>query len=216
MRNKMTTHRERAISIPIEKAADFARGYVWPIIASLIIPYAWVKLGNKISLEEAIRIYSCELVHAILTGEGILKTLFLPLRFILTPFNDPVWFGIALLLGIPVHELLHALAAISLSGKGFKTVSFGFSKQAMAPYTHFKEPLKIWQYRIVLALPGIVLGIIPAVVAIIISQPEWMIFAFFYLFGALGDYMMLKILKKFPANQSIKDHPKTLGFILID
>jgi hypothetical protein len=206
---------EKEVIIPIEDAAIYAQKYVIPVIALFLIPYLIIHQGLFV-IQVKSNIYFLNLYIAFGARGNIIDTIFLPIDGILNSFNHFGWLILSLLPAVVLHELLHAIAAIIFANGKLKSVSFGFDKKTLTPYTHCKETLFIWQYRIVLILPGIVLGIIPGLLGIILKSPEFLVFGILFTFGALGDFLMLVILKNYPSKKRIKDHPTTLGFFIID
>ena len=145
-----------------------------------------------------------------------MRTLFSPVTSLLGSFHHFGLLILALFPAIVLHELLHALGAIIFSKGKLSAVKFGFDKKTLSPYTHCKFPLFVWQYRIVLALPGIVLGILPGLLAVVLTSPEMLIFGIMFTVGALGDFLMFNILKGYNSGVRIKDHPSTLGFFIVE
>lgn len=111
-----------------------------PIIVCLAIVYVW-----------------CNIKH--FTGFGILldTNVFLKLIIILIGF-------FALII---IHELIHGITWSLFTEKGWKSISFGFIVKYMTAYCTCDEPLKKGQYIIGGLMPTLILGIIPAVIAII-------------------------------------------------
>ena len=74
-----------------------------------------------------------------------------------------VWGPLAFLVGIPLHELLHGLGWMVFTGRGFRSLRFGFMKTEMAPYAHWNEALKVNAYRAGILLPAVVTGLLPLI-----------------------------------------------------
>ncbi len=206
---------EKEIKIPIEDAVFFLRKYIPPSISLLLIPYI-IYNHSIFYIEIKSSIYFYELYLALIEKKAILKVLFSPLLHFFNSFDH---FGLLIILMLPsviFHELLHALTAIIFSKGKLNTVSFGFDKKTLSPYTHCKKPLYVWQYKIVLILPGIILGILPGLLSIFISSPDLLLFGIIFSIGALGDFLVYSILNKFDTKTKIKDHPNTLGFFIVE
>jgi len=71
-----------------------------------------------------------------------------------------------LLIGILLHELLHGLTWTWMGKKPFKAIRYGINLKVLSPYAHCREPLNIRVYRWGAMMPGLLLGIIPAVLGI--------------------------------------------------
>ncbi|GAA0890857.1 hypothetical protein GCM10009122_05360 [Fulvivirga kasyanovii] len=125
-----------------------------------------------------------------------------------------VYFLITLPAGIVAHELLHGAVWAYFARGGFNSVSFGFNSKALAPYCHCKEPLTVKQYAMGGAAPGLLMGILPAIVAIAIANDWLLIFGIFFTWAASGDMMTLWMLRKFRGDQMVSDHPDEIGFYI--
>lgn len=118
------------------------------------------------------------------------------------------------ILGIIFHELIHAIVLVFYSQKGWKSVKFGINMKAIAPYCHFKEPLKLKYYRRSGMAPLILLGILPLIFAFF-SGINWIkIFGILFTIGALGDIAILLKTKNLTKDQIVKDHPDKIGFLV--
>jgi hypothetical protein len=120
------------------------------------------------------------------------------------------------ILFVVFHELLHALAYLVLKKGDYKNIRFGIIWRSLTPYCHYARPVKVWQYRVALALPGIVLGVLPLTYALATGNFPLFVFALMMTLGALGDLLILLLLRKEPANALVKDHPKDIGCIILE
>lgn len=118
------------------------------------------------------------------------------------------------LLGIVAHELLHGIGWIFFTKGKFKAISFGIKWEYLTPYCHCSEPLRKWQFVIGAALPGFVLGILPAIISYFNGSFSWWFFGFFFTASAGGDIIALWMLRKVPKGVLIQDHPSELGFLV--
>ncbi len=121
-----------------------------------------------------------------------------------------------LLVFIVVHELLHALAYLILTKGDYKNISFGIIWRNMTPYCHYSKPVSILQYRIAVVLPGIITGVIPLIYAMITGNFSVFAFGIIFLLGAIGDFIILWIIRKEKAETMIKDHPDEIGCIILE
>jgi hypothetical protein len=119
-------------------------------------------------------------------------------------------FGI--IVAIVAHELIHGLF-FCIFTKDWHSVTFGFNRQFMAPYTHCDKPITCAQYRVVTAMPTIVLGILPLFLAFLLVNPFVLIFGFIMTAGGAGDILVIWVLRKFPNDTLILDHPSKIGFM---
>jgi hypothetical protein len=127
------------------------------------------------------------------------------------------WVAIPVLLtGIVLHELIHGAAWAFYGEKTLKTIRFGISWSALAPYAHCPEPLTAGAYRLGAAAPGILLGIIPVAIATWIG-PSWLFLSGLLLtIAAAGDFLILWTLRGVPSHLLVQDHPSRAGCLVYE
>ena len=130
--------------------------------------------------------------------------------------SNLLWIILALIAGIIVHELIHAITWIYFGEKKKEQIKFGVNWKTLTPYVHCNEPMDITSYRWGAAAPGIVLGVIPYLVGLIVQNPLLAIFGLFFCFAASGDAIILWILRKVEKGKMVEDHPKNAGCYVID
>ncbi len=129
--------------------------------------------------------------------------------------NGVVFFSV-IILGIFIHEILHGIGWSFFAEKGFKSIKFGFSLKAFAPYCHCKEELRYFHFVLGVFLPALVLGIIPVILAFILKNSQLFLYGIIFLFGAGGDLVILAMLiKNYDSSSYIMDHPDKIGCIMI-
>ena len=101
------------------------------------------------------------------------------------PLITSVLFVITLVVLVVVHELIHGLTWSIFAQDHFKSIEFGFMKEYATPYCTCTVPLKKGAYIAGALMPLIILGIMPAVIAIFTGS-------FFLL--AIGFVMILTLL----------------------
>lgn len=116
--------------------------------------------------------------------------------------------------GIAAHELLHGIGWALAGRQRWEAVSFGFKLKSLTPYAHVGEPLEAWAYRIGAALPGVTLGLVPWGISLVIGHGPLHIFGVIFTASALGDAIVLWLLRDVPANARVQDHPDRVGGIL--
>ncbi len=128
-------------------------------------------------------------------------------------FGTAVWLRAILifLASIVVHELLHAIGYVYVGKASWKQVKFGFSWKGLAPYAHCRVPMKLAQYRISVMLPGIVLGILPAVFGLVVGNFWLSFFGVLMLMAAGGDLAVLLAVRKVPPTATVRDHDSMAG-----
>lgn len=122
-------------------------------------------------------------------------------------------FRIALfiIIGAALHELLHAVLWVFFTEKGIKSIRFGITESDFSPYIHCTEPLPVWIYRIGIILPGLVLGIIPSLWALVTGRFWLLMFGFFFSWAASGDFIILYMIRNLKKNILVYDHPQKVG-----
>jgi len=118
----------------------------------------------------------------------------------------------ALILGTIAHELIHGIIWARFTKDGFKSIKFGIMWKMITPYCHCKVPLKASQYILGAIMPAIILGFIPAILAIIIGNIGLLIFGIFFTIAAGGDFLVINALRKEKKDTLVEDHPSECGF----
>lgn len=125
--------------------------------------------------------------------------------------DNPLWILAILAGGIVLHEGLHGITWALFCKKGFRSIRFGFMTKLLAPYCHCTEPLKLNRYISGGLMPGVLMGILPALWALLKGDMEWLLLGIFFTFAAGGDFAMMWLLRKLPADSLVRDHPCELG-----
>ena len=137
-------------------------------------------------------------------------------EFQLENFLPSAWSSLigflALILGIIAHELIHGIMWAKFAKNGFKSIKFGIMWKMITPYCHCKEPLKVSHYLIGSIMPAIILGFIPAILAIIIGNLGLLIFGIIFIVAACGDFLVIYSLRKESKETLVEDHPSEVGF----
>ncbi|MCL2447123.1 MAG: DUF3267 domain-containing protein [Oscillospiraceae bacterium] len=114
-----------------------------------------------------------------------------------SPLSAVLRLGIVLVIaavGIVVHELLHAVFYLPYTKNGFKSLKIGF--KLSHAYCECTEIMRTNQAIVSLMAPLIILGIIPAIVAVIIGNAYLLIFGiFFTVAGSADTQIFLSIFK---------------------
>ncbi len=121
-----------------------------------------------------------------------------------------------LIVGIVIHELLHALGWMLASGLPWSAMKFGFSLKALAPYAHCREAMPVVSYRIGVLLPGIVLGLFPYIAALLTGNGLLLVFGLIFSLAAAGDILMFWVIRKIPKESLVRDHPERVGCEIAD
>ncbi len=114
-----------------------------------------------------------------------------------------------LLFSIVVHELLHGLGFVLLGRVSRREIKFGV-KWGVA-YAHCKVPLSARAYRATTALPGLVLGLVPGLLGLAEGNAWLTMYGAIMSVAALGDVLILWLLRSVPGEARVLDHPSAPG-----
>ncbi len=133
---------------------------------------------------------------------------------LLTAFTNPMIILPALVL-VVIHELLHAIAWKFAGGLSFREFKFGIVWKTLSPYCHATKPMAISAYRIGVVVPGIVLGILPIVLATLVGDGVLAVLGGLLTAGAVGDVYVLWLLRGVTNDAQVIDHPTRAGCIVL-
>ena len=171
-------------------------------------------VAHSVSMEQAGR-FSLALLLALLLGLVLPFYLLWGTNILLVlKYQSFLFLVLFIVLGVLIHELLHAGFWILFSKVGWRSVSFGFKWEYLSPYCHCSKPLKVWQFALGAAAPLLLMGILPVVVALINGHALLMFFGTFYIWAAAGDILTLCMLRQIAHMQKVLDHPGEVGFIV--
>ncbi len=136
-------------------------------------------------------------------------------------FSDinPLSFLIIFIVLIVVHEMIHGACWVAFTHGQFKNVEFGILKPTFTPYCTCLVPLKKGQYIVGAMMPGLLLGVIPFIISIIVANPAMLIIAETMIAAAAGDMMiLLKIIgyKSSASEVMYMDHPTEAGGVIFE
>lgn len=133
------------------------------------------------------------------------------LRSGLKQFTELGSFIPAIVLGVPLHELIHALGWVLGGSHSLKDIKFGFQVRTLSPYAHLKIPTSASVYRTGTLLPALILGFLPYMAALVIGNGWLASFGLFFIFAAAGDLFVLWTLRGIDGRSSVLDHPSRVG-----
>lgn len=117
--------------------------------------------------------------------------------------------------GVVVHEALHAAGWSWADGISWRDIHFGFKWSTITPYVHCPVPVTVRSYRFGTALPGVVLGIVPLLVSILLQNGGLLLFGLLFTIAAGGDFLILWLLRKADSRTRVRDHPDLIGCRLV-
>lgn len=123
-----------------------------------------------------------------------------------------------MVLGVIIHELIHAFFMAYYSKNNFKSVRFGFDLKHFMPFANCSEPLLPSKMLIITMAPFFFLGVLPTLYGFYFKDIILLFFGFSMVLGAAGDfiYAFLIITKVKNKKNKILDHKTKIGFIIID
>lgn len=120
---------------------------------------------------------------------------------------------------ICVHELIHGITWAIFAPSHWKAVEFGLIKEYLTPYCTCSEPLERYQYIAGGLMPTLLLGILPALVAVFAGSWLLLILGIALIFGGGGDMaIVLKLLRHHSAAREVLyiDHPYAAGVVAFE
>lgn len=127
-----------------------------------------------------------------------------------------VTLGLSLLPAIVAHEGLHALGLWLLGRVPRSAIEFGIQWQLLTPYTHCRVPVPAWVYRSATALPGLLLGLLPALLGLACGSPWLNLGGTFLTVAAAGDWTAIWAIRRVPPRARVLDHPSKVGALILD
>lgn len=130
-------------------------------------------------------------------------------------------FLVLILVLIVVHELIHGLTWSLFTERHFKDIEFGFMKEYLTPYCTCLVPLSKKHYILGALMPGLLLGVVPTALGILLGSPLLFWTGIVMLLSAGGDLMIvMKLLAFKKQNEStevlIYDHPTQAGSVIFE
>ncbi|WP_456428476.1 DUF3267 domain-containing protein [Rhodocaloribacter sp.] len=110
-----------------------------------------------------------------------------------------------------VHEGLHALTMALVAGVPWRTIRFGVRWRDGIAFVHSPVPMTVRAYRVVLAVPGVVQGLLPALTGLALGNGWLVLYGYVMLASALGDVVMLRLLAPLDGDVLVRDHPTEIG-----
>jgi hypothetical protein len=112
-------------------------------------------------------------------------------------------------LSIVIHEALHGIGWMLFGGIPLNEMKFGV--QSLTPYAHSKQAMPARGYRIGAALPGVVLGVLPAIFGVLTGNGLVAFYGAMMLGTAGGDALILWMLRDLDPQTLVQDHPSEAG-----
>ncbi len=134
----------------------------------------------------------------------------------------PLWDGVAGLAGLArglagfalltaAHELVHAAGWVVFGGLPLRAIRFGLDAKTLSPYTRALLPMPARAYRIGAALPLLFTGVLPWLAALHTGSGLLALLGALLISGAVGDLLVLWVIRALPAQARVLDHPTGAG-----
>jgi hypothetical protein len=140
--------------------------------------------------------------RALLTGGRVLVT-----WYVLLP---------ALLGGVVLHEAIHGASWALFARKPLRSIQFGIQWKTLTPYAHCTEAMTARAYRLGAAMPALLLGGVPAAAGLALGSGAWLLYGMIFLVAAVGDFIVLWVLRRVPGDVLVEDHPSRAGCTVYD
>jgi hypothetical protein len=126
-------------------------------------------------------------------------------------FMMPWYFFPIFIIGIVVHELIHAFSWMAAGTAVRFQMKFGFQVKTLTPYAHCIVPIKKSAYVFGTLMPAVVLGFIPFAYALYSGNGWVLIFAVLFTFAAVGDFLIVWLIRAVSWNAMVEDHNENAG-----
>lgn len=110
-----------------------------------------------------------------------------------------------------VHEALHAAGMLVFARVPLRSIRFGMRLSEGVLYVHTGRPMTVRAYRGVLALPGVVQGVVPLVAGVALDSGWMAAYGLIMLASAAGDVAVLRLLRGLTPDRLVRDHPHDVG-----
>lgn len=127
-------------------------------------------------------------------------TILLPWYFL------PIFFA-----GIVVHEAIHAASWMLAAGLPFRKMKFGFQIKSFTPYAHCTVPISKRSYFFGTIMPAVLLGFLPFGISLANGSGWLLIVGVLFTFAAIGDFLILWLIRAVPWSTMVEDHPENAG-----
>ena len=120
-----------------------------------------------------------------------------------------------LFVSIIIHEMLHGIGFV-MGGLKWRDVKFGVFWKMLTPYATSSVPMPVRTYRLATSLPGIVLGLLPAVVGLAIGNAVVTMYGAFMLAAAGGDAIVLWVTRHLHRDVIVRDCQSAVGCEVVE
>lgn len=127
-------------------------------------------------------------------------------------FPDIPFLGsICIIIGIIFHEIIHAIIAIIYNKDGIKGVKLGVLWGKLTPYCFCKNTLLVWQYKLFLIMPFLILGVIPIIFSFLFDIFFLLIFGIIFSVGSTADLIIIYKISNLSRKNIVQDSSEECG-----
>lgn len=116
---------------------------------------------------------------------------------------------------IIVHELLHGAAFHAFGRVPWHAIRFGIQWSALTPFANTSAPMPARSYRAAIVAPGLVLGALPIVAAVLLRAEPLLWYGAIMLGMASGDAIALSAMRGVPSAALVVDRPDRVGCTVV-
>lgn len=118
---------------------------------------------------------------------------------------------------VVAHELVHAAGWAVFGRLPLSAIRFGVDGKTLSPYARALLPMPASAYRVGAALPLLLTGVVPWLLALLTGSGPLAVVSALLISGAVGDLLVLWVIRDVPAQARVIDHPANAGcFVLPD
>jgi hypothetical protein len=187
--SKIDGYKKELLTFDLMKANLYAIFSIIPVLILYGVPFVllWRNTFSKVALKSFIH------------------------EFTLGIWGNFVSILLVMTIGIIAHELIHGITWAMYTKNGFKSIKFGVLWKVLTPYCHCSEPLKVKHYITGAIMPAIILGFLPFVYSLFTGNALWLFFGIFFTMSAVGDFLIVNLVRKENMNSLVLDHPSEVG-----
>ena len=131
-------------------------------------------------------------------------------------FVHPLAFFPVVLGSIVVHELLHGLGFIWFGRVPWRQIRFGVKWKGLVAYAVAVSPVTAKAYRLAGSFPGLMLGVLPGLGAIITGNGWLLIYGLLMTISAVGDLIILWNTRSIDCDALVLDRSDRAGCWVLD
>lgn len=127
-----------------------------------------------------------------------------------------LWFLIAMIVIICIHEAIHLTGFRFIGGLPRSELAWGVNLKMGVAYAHAKKAITVKQMKKVLLLPLIPTGLLPLIIGVLINSPALSVLGAIMTAGCFGDLVLYRKVAKFPGDTLVLDHPSKPQFTVYE